>query len=215
VDPGLRRNDDLEIDVELPEDETFQKLTREPAVPTEPATGRIMKTTSVIPAKAGIHSAGSRRYCSIDSGLRRNDDLEINAIGCRKWRTVIPAPAYRRSHQPNLLCASSALAGRMHWGSSDGRRKRVFCFRHCRALTPVQTVMERYSMGNTRNGDAGAPPIRQERFFKRGNYWYFATREGAAIGPYDNLEHAQAGARHYVDLMKDTPETAAVIRSYA
>ncbi|MCW8195955.1 hypothetical protein F6455_14260 [Proteobacteria bacterium 005FR1] len=70
-------------------------------------------------------------------------------------------------------------------------------------------------MGNTRNGDAGAPPVRQERFFKRGDYWYFATREGAAIGPYDDLEQAQAGARHYVDQVQDTPETAAVIRSYA
>lgn len=70
-------------------------------------------------------------------------------------------------------------------------------------------------MENTRNGEGDAPPIRQERFFKRGNYWYFATREGAAIGPYDNLEQAQAGARHYANQVTDMPETAAVIRDYA
>jgi hypothetical protein len=70
-------------------------------------------------------------------------------------------------------------------------------------------------MDNTRNGETGAPPVRQERCFQRGNYWYFATREGAAIGPYDTMEQASAGARAYAEEVQDTPETAAIIRQYA
>jgi hypothetical protein len=70
-------------------------------------------------------------------------------------------------------------------------------------------------MDNARDGEGGTPPPRQERFFQRGDYWYFATREGAAIGPYDSLEQAQVGARDYTDEVLDTPETAAVISKYS
>ena len=43
-----------------------------------------------------------------------------------------------------------------------------------------------------------AVPIRSGRFFKLANYWFFATREGPAMGPYDALEQAEVAVGDYV-----------------
>jgi hypothetical protein len=68
---------------------------------------------------------------------------------------------------------------------------------------------------NNRNGERGAPPVRALRFFKMGHYWYFTTREGASIGPFDDRERAETGARGYAEQIRDLPETAELIRHYA
>lgn len=44
-------------------------------------------------------------------------------------------------------------------------------------------------------------PIRSGRFFKLANYWFFATREGPAMGPYDALEQARDAVGDYVEFI--------------
>lgn len=70
-------------------------------------------------------------------------------------------------------------------------------------------------MIDNRNGERGALPARAPRFFKLGHYWYFTTREGASIGPFDDREGAAAGARGYAEQIRDLPETVELIRRYA
>ena len=43
--------------------------------------------------------------------------------------------------------------------------------------------------------------FRSERFFKLSNYWFFGTREGATMGPFDSLELAQYGIDEYVSFV--------------
>lgn len=48
---------------------------------------------------------------------------------------------------------------------------------------------------------SGAVPFRTGRFFRLANYWFFATREGPAMGPYDALEQAQQAVPGYVEFV--------------
>lgn len=41
-------------------------------------------------------------------------------------------------------------------------------------------------------------PHRCERFFKLNHAWYFTTREGFAMGPFDSYELAESGAKDYL-----------------
>jgi len=51
-----------------------------------------------------------------------------------------------------------------------------------------------------RKGETGKrAPTRCDRFFKLHNQWFFATREGASIGPFDSKNHAQDGANTYIE----------------
>lgn len=51
-----------------------------------------------------------------------------------------------------------------------------------------------------RAGEAlNKPPVRSDRFFNLHNFWFFATREGAAVGPYDSKEQAMAGVADYIE----------------
>lgn len=49
-----------------------------------------------------------------------------------------------------------------------------------------------------RQGELGAPPKRCERFYQEENYWYYTTREGLNIGPFDSLELAKQGCTGFV-----------------
>ena len=44
-----------------------------------------------------------------------------------------------------------------------------------------------------RTGEQGSIPPRVNRFFQLENEWYFATREGASLGPYSTLPEAKQG----------------------
>lgn len=70
-------------------------------------------------------------------------------------------------------------------------------------------------MIKNRDGERGTTPARAPRFFKQAQYWYFVTREGASIGPFDDREQVEAGARDYAEQVQDLPETAELIRRYA
>ena len=57
-------------------------------------------------------------------------------------------------------------------------------------------------MKEKRNGEDGAVPIRTDRFFAVNSAWYFATREGASIGPFENKREAQKGLEDFLDFIQ-------------
>lgn len=56
-------------------------------------------------------------------------------------------------------------------------------------------------MSSNRIGEDGAPPMRTDRFFSVNSTWYFATREGASIGPFDDKGDAEQGLRDFIDFI--------------
>lgn len=44
-------------------------------------------------------------------------------------------------------------------------------------------------------------PIRSERLFMQHNYWYFRTREGMEIGPFDSAKEANEGINGFMDFV--------------
>ncbi|HQY70210.1 MAG: hypothetical protein IPF57_07275 [Gammaproteobacteria bacterium] len=57
-------------------------------------------------------------------------------------------------------------------------------------------------MDEKRNGEAGAVPMRTDRFFAVNSAWYFATREGASIGPFGDKSEAQKGLDDFLDFIQ-------------
>ena len=57
-------------------------------------------------------------------------------------------------------------------------------------------------MTDRRNGELGAVPMRTDRFFAVNSAWYFATREGASIGPFESKTDAQHGLSDFIDFVK-------------
>ena len=62
---------------------------------------------------------------------------------------------------------------------------------------------------NNRNGENGRIPARHERFFQSDDYWYYTTREGVDIGPFDSLEDAAEGANDFVEFISSVEPTFA------
>jgi hypothetical protein len=58
------------------------------------------------------------------------------------------------------------------------------------------------TMADKRNGEAGAVPMRTDRFFAVNSAWYFATREGASIGPFEDKTEAQRGLSDFLDFIQ-------------
>lgn len=54
------------------------------------------------------------------------------------------------------------------------------------------TVRQRH-----RKGESGEIPYRSGRFFCAGGKWYFSTREGDDVGPFESLDLARAGLVEY------------------
>lgn len=66
-----------------------------------------------------------------------------------------------------------------------------------------------------RTGESGQQPDRNPRFFQKDGYWYYATREGVNIGPFDNLQAAGAGASAYIDfILHAEPHIKATLHKY-
>ena len=56
----------------------------------------------------------------------------------------------------------------------------------------------------TRESDpanSAAAPLRSDRYFKLSDYWYFITREGATLGPYDSKDQAQLAVADYIQFV--------------
>ena len=52
-----------------------------------------------------------------------------------------------------------------------------------------------------REGEKGNCPDRANRFFEKDCYWYYTTREGVDIGPFDSLSEAESGVSDFIDFI--------------
>lgn len=52
---------------------------------------------------------------------------------------------------------------------------------------------------SNRNGEVGSVPERHQRFTEKDGYWYYSTREGIDIGPFDSREEAIGGVTEFID----------------
>lgn len=50
-----------------------------------------------------------------------------------------------------------------------------------------------------RDGDDSGTKERTDRFMKRDGYWYFRTREGFDVGPFDGRSEAQYALLYFVE----------------
>lgn len=59
-------------------------------------------------------------------------------------------------------------------------------------------------------------PARNSRFFQEEGYWYYNTREGVAIGPFDSLSEAETGVSDFIDfIMHAEPSVSETLTKYA
>jgi hypothetical protein len=66
-----------------------------------------------------------------------------------------------------------------------------------------------------RTGESGSMPDRQNRFFQQYDYWYYRTREGISIGPFDTVAEAQRGAAEFIDyVVNQNPNFLGVLSLY-
>lgn len=67
-----------------------------------------------------------------------------------------------------------------------------------------------------RTGEDGGVPTRSKRFFQKGEYWYYSTREGVDIGPFDTLHEAETGASDFIDfIIHAEPAVIETLERYA
>lgn len=70
-------------------------------------------------------------------------------------------------------------------------------------------------MTSNRTGEQGSVPARTDRFFASNDYWYYTTREGVDIGPFDTLEDAMHGAGEFTDFISGAePSFARTLERY-
>lgn len=65
----------------------------------------------------------------------------------------------------------------------------------------------------TRKSEASTSPkapLRSDRYFKLSDYWYFITREGATLGPYESKDQAQHAVVDYIQFVNQV--SPAVLR---
>lgn len=68
---------------------------------------------------------------------------------------------------------------------------------------------------NHRSGEGGHVPERNSRFLQKSGYWYFLTREGLEIGPFDTLSDAQEGVANFIDFICGAePQVKALLERY-
>ncbi|MFT5083269.1 MAG: hypothetical protein ACI9Y1_001310 [Lentisphaeria bacterium] len=66
-----------------------------------------------------------------------------------------------------------------------------------------------------RTGEQGTTASRCQRFFKKDDYWYYSTREGVNIGPFDTLNEAEIGASEFIDfIMHAEPNIIKTLEKY-
>ena len=58
--------------------------------------------------------------------------------------------------------------------------------------------------------------VRNERYFERDRYWYYTTREGVDIGPYDSKSEAVNGCCLYINYLNTTdPNITRTLQQFA
>jgi hypothetical protein len=53
-----------------------------------------------------------------------------------------------------------------------------------------------------REGESGPIPTRSDRFYLLENHWFFATREGSPIGPFETREEGVGGIQDFLEFLK-------------
>ncbi|MCP8899620.1 DUF6316 family protein [Gilvimarinus xylanilyticus] len=70
-------------------------------------------------------------------------------------------------------------------------------------------------MADHREGEQGSIPERSGRFLEKSGYWYYQTREGVDIGPFDTRHDAEIGVGEFIDFIcASAPEAAKIIERY-
>ena len=75
--------------------------------------------------------------------------------------------------------------------------------------------MRVYQMINNRPGEQGPIPGRSERIFQKQEYFYYRTREGIDIGPFDTEADAIRGVQDFVNFLLDDPHSAETLSYYS
>lgn len=66
-----------------------------------------------------------------------------------------------------------------------------------------------------RAGEKGRVPDRNGRFLQKGEYWYYTTREGVDIGPFDSRADAEVGVGEFIDFIcASEPKILAALKQY-
>lgn len=59
-----------------------------------------------------------------------------------------------------------------------------------------------------RPNEIGGMHFRSERFFKVDSRYFFSTREGDGIGPFESIKSAEGGLERYIDSMAKDGDTS-------
>lgn len=57
-------------------------------------------------------------------------------------------------------------------------------------------------MSSNRLGESGPVPLRTDRFFSAQGEWFFSTREGAPIGPFEDKDEAVQGLDDFIEFLQ-------------
>ena len=68
---------------------------------------------------------------------------------------------------------------------------------------------------SNRMGEAGSVPSRRGRYLQKDGYWYYTTREGVDIGPFDNHHDAENGVAEFIEFIQASePKVTDMLKQY-
>lgn len=71
------------------------------------------------------------------------------------------------------------------------------------------------SSESSRIGEKGMAPPRSMRYLQKDGYWYYTTREGVDIGPFDSREDAEIGVGEFIDFIQASePKASDLLKQY-
>ena len=66
-----------------------------------------------------------------------------------------------------------------------------------------------------RSGERGVVPARRSRFYQAEEYWYYRTREGIDIGPFDTQADAVQGVGEFIEyVLHQNPAFTEILAGY-
>jgi hypothetical protein len=82
---------------------------------------------------------------------------------------------------------------------------------------PIVRATDRgaYMATLNRTGEQGSVPSRHGRYLQKDGYWYYSTREGVDIGPFDSREDAEIGVGEFIEFIQASePKVSDVLKQY-
>ena len=68
---------------------------------------------------------------------------------------------------------------------------------------------------SNRSGEQGLVPSRHGRYLEKDGYWYYTTREGVDIGPFDSCNDAEIGVGEFIDFIQaSAPRVSDMLKQY-